>query len=254
MKKKKTIPTISANKGVEVKYRNKLKSLIKEMSRSCEYWVSVADEPILAHDASPVNNIKRILKDLRKRWETRFNEAAPKIAELYAKAIKTSSDVALKSALKNMGLSVEFKLTASMKQSLEAIITENISLIKSIPQQYLQQVEGEVMRAFSVGRDLKTMVEGIKKIGGVTQRRAELIAYDQSNKANAVVIRTRQLDLGITKGIWQHSHAGKEPRASHVAANGKEFELTKGCLIDGEYILPGEKIRCRCTWRGVLPI
>ena len=82
----------------------------------------------------------------------------------------------------------------------------------------------------------------------------ELIARDQSNKANAVVSRARQLELGITDAIWMHSHAGKNPRKDHVAANGKRYKIAEGCLISGEYIQPGEEINCRCTSRPILPI
>ena len=85
------------------------------------------------------------------------------------------------------------------------------------------------------------------------QRRAELIARDQSNKANAVVNRARQMELGITEAIWMHSHAGKTPRPDHFKANGTVYKIAEGCKISGEYIQPGEEINCRCTSRPVLP-
>jgi SPP1 gp7 family putative phage head morphogenesis protein len=109
------------------------------------------------------------------------------------------------------------------------------------------------MRSYTQGRDLETMVKDLKALYPKASHRAELIACDQSNKANSVVQRTRQLELGIESGVWMHSHAGKEPRQSHVAANGKVFRIKEGCFIDGEYIFPGEKIFCRCTWRPILP-
>ncbi|ELZ1101181.1 TPA: phage head morphogenesis protein, partial [Escherichia coli] len=85
------------------------------------------------------------------------------------------------------------------------------------------------------------------------RRRAETIARDQNNKATAVIQSERQKKLGITKGIWRHSHAGKQPRPSHVKADGKEFDLDKGLYLDGEWVLPGEAINCRCTWSPVIP-
>ncbi len=68
------------------------------------------------------------------------------------------------------------------------------------------------------------------------------------------MLRARYQELGITEAIWCHSAAGKEPRPSHVKA-GKEklrFDVNKGALIDGEYILPGEKINCRCFAKPVI--
>ena len=49
-----------------------------------------------------------------------------------------------------------------------------------------------------------------------------------------------------------HSHAGKEPRLSHVAANGKRFDVGKGISLDGKWVQPGEEINCRCTSRAVI--
>ena len=110
-----------------------------------------------------------------------------------------------------------------------------------------------MMRSYTQGRDLETMVKDLKALYPKASRRAVLIARDQSNKANSVVQRTRQMELGITEAIWMHSHAGKEPRPDHVAANGKRYKIAEGCLISGEYIQPGYEINCRCTSRPVLP-
>jgi uncharacterized protein with gpF-like domain len=97
------------------------------------------------------------------------------------------------------------------------------------------------------------MVKALKALYPKAANRAVLIARDQSNKANGVVIRARRLELGISEAIWMHSHAGKVPRPDHVAANGRRFKVAEGCLISGEYIQPGELINCRCTSRAVLP-
>jgi len=98
------------------------------------------------------------------------------------------------------------------------------------------------------------MVKAIRAIYPVTVKRAGFIARDQSNKLNAATVRARQLDLGLTQGKWMHSHAGHKPRPSHLAADGKTFELAKGMFLDGEWVLPGEKPNCRCSWRIVIPM
>ncbi len=232
------------------------------MHGSFDYWLTAAyrKEPPrvatlvdLAEDASPSDRISKVIAQLAKRWVQRFNDSAPVIADAYLQGMFKSSDSAMRAALKDAGWTVQFKMTPAMRDAFNASLNENIALIKSIPAQYAQQVEGAVMRSYSAGRDLATMVEDIKAIYPVTQRRAELIARDQSNKANGVVNRTRQMELGLTKAKWMHSHGGKDPRPSHLAADGKEYDIAKGCLIDGEYIQPGELINCRCTSRVVLP-
>jgi SPP1 gp7 family putative phage head morphogenesis protein len=207
-----------------------------------------------AQDAAPSAKIKKILDDLAKRWIDRFDEYAPKIAEAYLQGMFKSTDSAFRQALKDSGWTVEFKMTPAVRDAFNASVAENVSLIRSSPEKYLQQAEGIVMRSYSTGRDLETMVKELKTLYPISSRRAELIARDQSNKANAVVNRARQMELGITEAIWMHSHAGKNPRQDHVAANGKRYKIAEGCKISGEFIQPGEEINCRCTCRAVLPI
>jgi uncharacterized protein with gpF-like domain len=53
--------------------------------------------------------------------------------------------------------------------------------------------------------------------------------------------------LGITEGIWLHSHAGRTPRPTHVAMNGKRYLISKGMWDSAvkKFIWPGEEINCR---------
>jgi SPP1 gp7 family putative phage head morphogenesis protein len=226
------------------------------MHTSVLYWLQAQYKqtpPILAQDATPSVSMRKRLAEVSKRWIRRFEEAAPKIAEAYVRNAFKATDSAMRMALKDAGFAVKFQITPAMRDAFEASLTENIGLIKSIPQKYLQQVEGSVMRSYTAGRDLQSMVSDIKKLYPEARNRAVLIARDQSNKANAVVTRTRQIELGIKEAIWMHSGAGKHPRPSHVAVNGKRYNVAEGMLIDGKYIWPGQEINCRCTGRSVLP-
>lgn len=261
-RKPKTAKAVHANRGTEARYRYAMRQMIEEMSRSVEYWLAAAyrkEPPRLlrvveqAQDAAPSAKIKRILDELAKRWTDKFDDWAPRIAEAYLKGMFKTSDSAFRQALKEAGWTVEFKMTPAMRDAFTASLEENVGLIRSIPQQYLQQVQGVVMRSYSGGRDLATMTKELKALYPAASHRAELIARDQSNKANAVVNRTRQLELGIEEAIWMHSHAGRNPRPDHVAANGKRYKIADGCLISGKYIQPGEEINCRCTSRPILP-
>ena len=259
----KTARAVHANRGVEAKYRKALQRLIAEMHGSVEYWLTAGyrkDPPRMAalveqaQDAAPSAKIKRILDELARRWVAKFDEMAPKISEAYLQGMFKTTDSAMRQALKDAGWTVEFKMTPAIRDAFNASLEENVGLIRSIPEKYLQQVEGTVMRSYAAGRDLSTMVKELKQLYPAASHRAELIARDQSNKTNAVVNRARQMELGITEAIWQHSHAGKNPRPDHVAANGKRYKIAEGCKISGEFIQPGEEINCRCTSRPVLPI
>ena len=57
----------------------------------------------------------------------------PKIAEAYVKGAFKASDSAMRMALRDAGVSVKFEMTPAMREALEASLTENVGLIKSIP-------------------------------------------------------------------------------------------------------------------------
>ena len=261
-KKQKTARAVLPNNGVEQSYKRALDSLISEMSNSDEYWLSAAYkanpprmETAIAQDALPSLELSRKIRDLGKRWIKKFDDMAVKIATNFTNSGRKATDSAFKSALKDAGWSVEFQITPIMRDAMNATIQENVSLIKSIPQQYLTDVEGIVMRGFTAGRDLKTISDELQSRYGVTKRRAALISRDQSNKLTATVTQARRVELGLFEAEWVHSGGGKEPRQSHVKAgkDRKKFDVRKGCLIDGVFILPGELINCRCSSKTILP-
>lgn len=254
--KPKTVRAIHSNRGVEARYRKALEVLIKEMSSSAEYWLAAQYRkapPEIAEDTLPAAEMAARVREVSKRWIARFNDMADDIAKRFASGAIKATDNSFQNALKDAGWAVDFKMTKAMQDVAKAAVVENVALIKSIPQQYFTQVEGIVMRGYSRGRDLQEITTELQSRYGITKRRAVLIARDQSNKLNAVTTQARRQELGITEAVWQHSHGGKEPRKSHVAADGRKFEIAKGCFIDGKYILPGEEINCRCVSKSVLP-
>lgn len=254
-KKPKTVRAIHANRGIEAEYRRALKKAIRDMQQSVLYWIGAQYKkapPRMAMDSAADDMNKRFMR-LAKQWQRKFDEWAPIIAERYVTRLYKATDSAFNKALKDAGWAIEFKLTPAMRDALDASIAENVSLIRNVPQKFLTDAQGIVMRAYTEGTGLDEMLRELKARHPMTDKRAALIARDQSNKINAVTTRARQKELGITEAIWRHSGGGKEPRPDHVAADGKTYKIDKGCYISGEYIFPGEKINCRCVARSVLP-
>jgi uncharacterized protein with gpF-like domain len=189
------------------------------------------------------------------RWQRRFDESAPKLADYFATAINQRSKAELKSILKKGGYSVRFQMTPVMRDVIDATIAEQVGLIRTIPQRYLGEVEGLVMRSVSRGRDLAQLNADLLARYNITKRRAALIARDQNNKATSTMMHARQADVGLRTAIWMHSHAGKVPRWQHVEMDGKVYDITKGMWdkVERKWIFPGELINCRCTSRPIVP-
>jgi uncharacterized protein with gpF-like domain len=249
----KLLKPIHPNVGTEADFRKALQSLIDEMAASTLYWLRAsykANESRLAMDASPVSELQARIKKLRGRWSKRFADEAGGLAIKFSEIIKRRVDHSL-----GKQMSVNFRYTDAMRNTMQASVGEQVSLIKSISSEYFDDIEGIVLRSAANGRDLKYMTDELMKRYNVTRNRAVLIARDQNNKATAQIVATRQLELGLTKAVWIHSGGGKTPRQSHVKAGRDKlvFDIKQGAYIDGEYIRPGEMINCRCVSRAVIP-
>lgn len=249
---------VRPNAGNEAWYRRQLDALVEEMQNSIVYWISAqwkADTPelTLATDASPAAALRAAMAKLANRWMRNFDEGAAKLSKLFADKSLRNTDVAMRKTLKDIGFTVEFKMTPLMQDAYSAIIGEQVGLIRSIAANHLAQVETIVMQGVQTGRDLGFIHTQLTERLGVTKRRAALIARDQSNKATSTITRVRQLDLGITQARWRHSGGGKEPRPDHVEASGKVFDLKKGMYLEGVWTWPGVEINCRCTSEPIIP-
>jgi len=256
------LDAIRPNLGVELAYKKKLQALIDEMNRSIVYWVRAAwrkSPPVasMAQDRKrgPLSDLSDTMVRLGRHWQRRFDALAPELAEVFMYGATKHTDAAMMSSLKRAGFAVQFKPTRASMEGFEAILAENVGLIKTISSQHFQTIEGDVWRAVAGGYDVKELTDTLQRRYGVTRTRAAFIASDQTNKAKATIEQVRRLELGITQAVWVHSGAGREPRESHVTAGRDKllFDLAKGAYIDGKWILPGTEINCRCISRAVVP-
>lgn len=249
---------VHPNIGIQADYRRKIDALVAEMANSYAYWLKAQyreTPPLLAQDAVPARELEREMSLLGKRWQEKFDEAAPRLARWFADSTQKRSSAALKKILADAGMTVEFKLTRTMRDAYEATVAENIGLIKSISSEYHSQVGGMVMRSVTAGRDLGELTKALEARFGITRNRAALIAKTQNNMATATFVRVRQQELGL-KAIWLHSHGGKEPRPTHLANTGKIYDPARGWFDPDpkvrKYIWPGELINCRCVSRSIV--
>jgi len=254
-KHQKTLRPTRPNAGFAVWYRRKLESEIEAMHASLVWWVGAQyrAEGIAMDAGSPVDRLQAEIERLRTYWLRHFDDVGNRMGRMFARKVLGYCDYNAKTAFKDMGMTVKMVMTPSMQQAYEGVIGEQVGLIRSIAEQHLGNVERVVMESVQRGRDLKYLQDQLLMRYQITKRRAALIASDQNNKATATLQATRQQDLGMTQGIWRHSHAGKKPRPEHVRADGETFDLAKGMYLEGEWVLPGQAIRCRCWWSPVLP-
>lgn len=256
-RKPKTAKATVPNSGLEAAYRRKLSVLIKGMNDDIQKGVKSLyskRESEITEDVSPSKALLKLVEKLMKKWTIKFDNEAAVVSNWFVTRADNSTKVLLgKSLAKAAGMTVKFKTTKEVEKVLNDLIAVNVDLIKSIPRQYHDQVNIAVEESVRSGRDLGGLTNALDGKNGITRRRAAMIAKDQNNKATEAIGLERNKSLGITHGIWMHRSGSKQPRASHIAANGKMFPLDKGLMIEGRLLFPGEDYNCNCTFKPVLP-
>lgn len=216
-------------------------------------------------------DVERRLHRLGDKWYDAFEQFAEgKAPEMVNKVLK-NSDLQLKTILADWLAEKRWELVARtiptpMRQVMKAHVAENVSLIKSIAQQYHERITGAVYRAITGEGSFGQLRREFLKYSNMSTRRAKLVASDQVRKTFTTLSARRMSSLGINKFKWIHGHA-KEPRPLHAAQwdgvsgpenpnglNGFIFSLDNPPVIDkktGERGLPSRLPFCSCRMAPV---
>jgi uncharacterized protein with gpF-like domain len=256
---RKLVDPVWPNEGIRQRYQQALIHLLDLANLDIATVIAAAELPTygFAHDApSPTRALTALLSAWGKRTLARFDRMSQRIADDFATGSRHATELQMQAAFRRAGWTVKFKPTRKSMAAYQAVIGENVGLIRSIGQKYHTDVQEQVWSAVRKGGDLHTLSIGLQKAYGVSARRAALISRDQSAKSKAIIQATREQEIGITHARWVHSHAGKEPRPVHErwGREGKIFALKDG-LYDpdaSEQVWPGSLINCRCTWQSII--
>lgn len=264
-------------------YRRGMLRLIRQMHTEVSaeisgmyapFIASLQRERLAANDADIVGMFVGLFRSARNKWRMMFGMPSEKMARDFVKANQASAKRQMKATVRQIRVGAQeesppeytakpepapkSRLRAESalppgRVSVNAMVQANVSLIQSIPEKYLDEVEYLVMQCVQNGSDMRTLTEELQHRYGLTKKRAAFIARDQNHKVFGRLAINEAIEAGFSRGIWRHSRGGREPRESHVKANGEVFELSQGCFIDDEYIYPGEKINCRCVFEVFVP-
>jgi SPP1 gp7 family putative phage head morphogenesis protein len=156
-----------------------------------------------------------------------------------------------------------------LRRIMEEWTAENVRLIKTIPDEYFGKLQGVVSRGLSEGTLARDMGKEIENLYGVTSRRAQLIARDQTASLNGLITEKRQMGAGIGVYEWsssrdsrvRDSHADREGKyyawpgsgMAEKVINGRDGKSIKVLeLVNGKP--PGLEIACRCVALPVINV
>lgn len=121
-------------------------------------------------------------------------------------------------------------------------VKANAELIKSIPQEVAQRV-GQVTREMvEGGARWETIAKRLQDEEGISKRRANLIARDQTSKYNGALNQAHQQAAGIEYYEWRGAMDARE-RPEHVAMQGQVVKWSSPPPMGHA----GEPVLCRCV-------
>ena len=135
------------------------------------------------------------------------------------------------------------------REILEKWTDQNLSLIKSIPQECLAEMQVITQKGFSEGRTITAISKDIQKAYSVSRSKALFISRDQMAKLNSEITQYQQRDAGVNRYIWSTS-GDERVRESHAALDGKIFSWDAPPVVDkktGRRAHPGDDFQCRCV-------
>ena len=242
-------------------YHTELRRIVREVRKDIDtYVMSAVKSTSFEYTADGVSTMVTLdsyvdviagaLKLVRERWSSpQFNALATRIAR---KFVTTANNSNAERTKRDLGIDV-FVDNSELRDYVQASIYDNVRLIESIPTQYLTQVDSIVMTNVRAGGRPSAIAKLLQGQFGVTERRAKLIARDQSNKINSNLSQMRQTAAGFEYFRWETSHDERvrdrhEDVAKRVTAYGRGiFRYDNPPVVDQNVPQkPGEPIQCRC--------
>ena len=179
---------------------------------------------------------------------------------------------AVEKSLNGVKKSIPTLRNTKVQGEMKMWVSENVRLIKTIPEKMLTKVEEIVHTAARSGLSYKDLSKQLTDSFGVSKRRAVIIARDQINKLSGNLTRVRNLELGIVEYKWSTSK-DERVRHSHEVLEGKicsweNVDVYKSVdknvhnwrkwlqrsSISATIHHPSQDVLCRCTSIPILRI
>lgn len=240
--------------AIGIAYNAKLQALVKAVKRDIDEQIM----PVVKRTAHEYVTDAAFIAD---GWATDINTAinrliAQWVSKLGADAIarefvRSASSYSGRKMRKSFGVNLYNQ--PNLTEYLEAAANQNIKLIQSIPMQYLDQVNNIVVTNMRTGNRPSAIEKQLQEQFGVTQRRAKMIARDQTAKITSEISEKRQRAAGFEYFQWVTSKDQRVRDRHHEIANtvtkyGKGIyrwdDLPKS--DKGVPISCGSDYQCRC--------
>lgn len=228
----------------------------------------IIDEAIRAFKASnPADAARKLdlsLAEKMARWMIHAGENAKLVSGWFVRAMAQNVTASQRRALIRAGITPTLLkekwtipivknryMAPSTAKALPGLVDGMTGLITKMQADDLARVRETITRGLYEGQSLGEIESVLKASRGFTEARAKRVALDQSIKVSQGIQRGNAEALGITHAVWVHVPGRYSSRETHIAMDGKRFDLSEG-LYDpavGQNVTPGLLPFCRCIFR-----
>ena len=201
-----TLRKLSGNPGIRAAYRRAIDAMLRDMHDDVSKAILEeydAAEWRMARDSawrSPSERLAARLERLMKKWRRRFDSFAVTTAGKYLRQVWTAVRVGRKNELAELGIVRRINPSRFTSDLFQALLAENVGLIRNIPDQYFSRIAQDVQRSIAAGGDRKMLVQDLRKNYGFTETRARFIARDQTAKVHRPRPGLHRRRLGARSG------------------------------------------------------
>lgn len=253
--------------GAEREYTRLLSALFRKLTRSLMPKLKQ-----LCKDAeNKFNTDSRFdAKDDFEKWlKDRITEIAGdaddmvtpyQMTQMLSKVSKITQTMSLNSWMGLVQDAMGIELTGSYYDEVfadakDAWIKENVSYIKSVPQNLLDKVQETITWGYDTHQPYINIYRRLQKLG-MDYKTARRIARDQIGTLNAQMTRLEHESMGVEEYIWK-TRKDDRVRECHEALEGTRhkwsdpppmwYRTAGGIVYTGRYCHPSEDYGCRCT-------
>lgn len=222
-------------------YSQQLSRLAKQIGQ-----IITGYQPKDLNEASTLNDMLRRYADALTPWATKV--ASDMLTEVNARDIgawRALGAEISKGVMRDI-------MTAPAGEIMRALLSEQVTLIKSIPLDAAQRVHELTLKGLEDSTRASQIAKEIMRSGDVSKSKAMLIARTEVARTGSVLTEARAKHIGSDGYVWQTSRDG-DVRQSHKEMQGKLVKWSDPPTLDGMTGHAGCFPNCRCWAEVLLP-
>ncbi len=251
--------------GIEREYARMSRQYMKLLKEAIEEELPALKEQIMrergTYRGDGINDVMSLLTKVIDRIQKRFTAKEEgyglrrKLEALANMTRKLTIREWKKAVDRTLGINIleDYYMGEFYRSAIDRWVDENVSLIKTIPSDTLDEMRRIVKDGFVNGKSATGIMKEIQDKYNVEKNHARLLARDQTGKLNAKITEAQQRDAGIEEYIWDDC-GDSRVRDSHMELNGQRFRWDNPPVVDiktGRRCHPGEDYQCRCRAKPV---